>query len=92
MPSRGGRAQWSPALLSTPQVLVQPYRGDDQNAYLSQVRTLPPGRIWLIVSHAADAKEHAFLYDRLQRAFAARGTRLTTIRERGALATLYALR
>jgi len=92
VPSRGGRAQWSPALLSTRQVLVQPYRGDDQNAYLSQVRTLPPGRIWLIVSHAADAKEHAFLYDRLQRAFAARGTRLTAIRERGALATLYALR
>jgi hypothetical protein len=92
VPSRGGPAQWSPALLSTPQVHVQPYRADDESAYLAEVRTLPAGRIWLIVSHAADTREHAFLYDDLQRAFAARGTRLTTIRERGALATLYALR
>jgi Dolichyl-phosphate-mannose-protein mannosyltransferase len=92
MPSPGGRAQWSPALLSTQEVLIQPYRDGDENAYLAEVRTLPPGRTWLIVSHAADAGEHAFLYDRLQRAFAARGTRLTRIREPGALATLYALR
>jgi hypothetical protein len=92
VPSHGGRAQWSPALASTRQVRVQPYRADDENAYLAEVRSLPPGRIWLIVSHAADAREHAFLYDRLQRAFAARGQRLATIREHGALATLYALR
>jgi hypothetical protein len=91
-PSTGGHAQWSPALLSTRQVIVEPYRGDDEPSYLAEVRSLPPGRIWLIVSHAADAKEHAFLYDRLQRAFAARGTRLKVIREPGALATLYALR
>lgn len=91
-PARGGRSQWSPALASTGQVIVQPYRGDDEAVYLSQVRSLPPGRIWLIVSHAADAREHAFLYDRLQRAFAARGPRLMTIRKPGALATLYAVR
>jgi len=90
--SRGGSSQWAPAIESTRQVLVQPYLGGDDTAYLRQVRALPPGRIWVIVSHAGDSAEHAFLYDRLQRAFAARGPRLATIREHGALATLYALR
>jgi hypothetical protein len=88
--ARGARSQWAPVLRSTPAVTIQP-RLVDRDAALEQVRHLPPGRTWVLITHVADARESRFLYGDFLDAFAKRGPRLERLSAPGASAVLFDL-
>lgn len=88
----GGKAQWSPALRSSPPVYVQPYLKRDWAGYLALLRALPPGRVWIVVSHSADAEESAFLRGRFLAGLDRVGTRLRVVERGQARAYLYVIR
>jgi hypothetical protein len=94
-PSRaapGGVAQWTPALRSAGPVIVQPYLERDWPGYLRLLRSLPPGRVWIVVSHHADETEDAFLRGPYLAALDRIGTRVRVIDRGDARAYLYEIR
>jgi hypothetical protein len=88
----GGVAQWSPALRSAPPVYVQPYLKRDWDGYVALLRALPPGRVWIVVSHHADAEESDFLRGPYLAALDRIGTRLRVVERSDARAYLYVIR
>ncbi len=90
--ARAGSGQWAPALRSTQGVAVQPYLGEDDNAYLELVKTLAPGRTWVLLAHTSDDAERRFFFGPFLDAFARRGRRLAAVAAPGAEAVLFDLR
>jgi hypothetical protein len=91
VPAKGDSRQWAAALRSTADVTIEPHPAS-QAAALRVVRTLPPGRTWLLSSHVAGVREQGFVQGPFLAAFAKRGRLLETIRTPDAFAMLFDLR
>lgn len=83
-PAAGGVAQWSPALRSSsPRVHIGAFRGYDPRLINRDLRALPRGRVWVILTgpNAKQRRAYVALLDR-------RGRRLFTFHNRGGVTTV----